>query len=371
VTVTEIGRLIDDIYRAGEDPTLWPVAMAALAAALESPSMVLHMQITGATQIGHVRTAVGVEPSAQEGYDEYYGARNVWTIKGRHRLCEGAVLTGQMVCSDAELEASEYYNDYLRHLGFYHSLAVIPRLGPDGALVLTSLRPRSAGPFSAEAIELMRVLSPHLVRASWLHGHLCDLDRQRSAMADALDHMAVGVVLVDGQERVVFANSAAVRIATRRDGLCLDSKGLSGFGSENATALRQALDAAVGRRIGSTLQLGRASSKPLRVLVAPLTQAGETFGVPHAIAGVFITDPDARLAVDEQRLREFFALTPAEAKLACAIGEGLDLARCAAKLGIGLGTVRTRLKTVFQKTGTHRQAELVQLIACLTLLPLA
>lgn len=58
-------------------------------------------------------------------------------------------------------------------------------------------------------------------------------------------------------------------------------------------------------------------------------------------------------------LRSHFGLTPAEARLALQLVAGETLRSAAAKLGISYETVRTHLKTIFNKTGTCRQAELV------------
>ena len=58
-------------------------------------------------------------------------------------------------------------------------------------------------------------------------------------------------------------------------------------------------------------------------------------------------------------LRRHFGLTPAEAKLALHLAAGETLRSAEAKLGMTYETARTHLKSIFQKTGTCRQAELV------------
>lgn len=62
------------------------------------------------------------------------------------------------------------------------------------------------------------------------------------------------------------------------------------------------------------------------------------------------------------RCREAYGLTEAEAKLAIAIADGTTVAGYAEETGLSQWTVRTQLKTVFQKTGVKRQAELVLLL---------
>jgi DNA-binding CsgD family transcriptional regulator len=61
-------------------------------------------------------------------------------------------------------------------------------------------------------------------------------------------------------------------------------------------------------------------------------------------------------------LAKTFRLTPAEAKLACVIARGASPETAAGELKISRETARNQLKSVFAKTDTHRQSELVALI---------
>jgi len=57
-----------------------------------------------------------------------------------------------------------------------------------------------------------------------------------------------------------------------------------------------------------------------------------------------------------------FRLTPSEAKLACIIARGAPPDIAARELKISRETARNQLKSVFAKTNTHRQSELVALL---------
>jgi DNA-binding CsgD family transcriptional regulator len=61
-------------------------------------------------------------------------------------------------------------------------------------------------------------------------------------------------------------------------------------------------------------------------------------------------------------LAKTFRLTPAEAKLACIIARGASPEIAAGELKISRETARNQLKSVFAKTDTHRQSELVALL---------
>jgi hypothetical protein len=61
-------------------------------------------------------------------------------------------------------------------------------------------------------------------------------------------------------------------------------------------------------------------------------------------------------------LAKTFRFTASEAKLACVIARGVPLQIAARELEIPWETARKRLKSVFAKTYTHRQSELVALL---------
>jgi DNA-binding CsgD family transcriptional regulator len=58
-----------------------------------------------------------------------------------------------------------------------------------------------------------------------------------------------------------------------------------------------------------------------------------------------------------------YQLTPAEMKLCDGLLSGLSLAEIAASRAIAIDTARHQLKTIFAKTGTNRQVELVRLMS--------
>jgi len=66
-------------------------------------------------------------------------------------------------------------------------------------------------------------------------------------------------------------------------------------------------------------------------------------------------------------IRQALGLTERESETAMLLAGGLDLPTIAHRLQLGLGTVRNHLKSIFGKTGTRRQGELVALLGALQL----
>lgn len=66
---------------------------------------------------------------------------------------------------------------------------------------------------------------------------------------------------------------------------------------------------------------------------------------------------------DLATLGAHFGLSPAELRLTAALATGTALREAALRLGISYETARSQLKSVFSKTQTRRQVELVSLLA--------
>ena len=84
------------------------------------------------------------------------------------------------------------------------------------------------------------------------------------------------------------------------------------------------------------------------------------------MALVLIIDPDDEPEPGLALVRRLYRLTEAEAQVALRVMHGANLKQVAEELSISHATVRTHLQHVFDKTGTHRQAELVRLLLALS-----
>ena len=123
-----------------------------------------------------------------------------------------------------------------------------------------------------------------------------------------------------------------------------------------------------GGGLGGEIKVPRDSSRSrLRVTVAPLRAKIPLkdlpwIGVGSPVAIVTVMDPDLARRQREKNLRIRFDLTAAEAAFAGEILKGDGRKAAAQRCGISDGTAKTHLANIFEKTGTHRQAELIRLL---------
>ncbi len=179
----------------------------------------------------------------------------------------------------------------------------------------------------------------------------------------ALEAAGRAVLALDATGRVVVRSpGAAAMLYGRlqiRDGHLAIAEPVAqrGLTALVEAALRQ--DSAPPGPLPPPLVIRRASGRLLHIDVWPVSgPAGGRIAVL-----LLLRETEGESAARDALLRERFRLTPAEVRLALAIADGEGLRSAAERLGIRMSTARAHLKSVFLKTETHRQAEVVALLA--------
>lgn len=185
-----------------------------------------------------------------------------------------------------------------------------------------------------------------------------------------LDFLALGIVLLDRHEGVVFANRAARALTGPDDGLVI-SRTMKAPLARPSRELKRVLSATIeasmaGNDQVSCLALPRPSGcRDLLLLACPLIDGGPLldpdFREGPAIA-VFISDPEHRPHVREEILSGLFDLTPTEAQIALALATGQRPDEVAASFGVSPTTTAFHMRNLFRKTHTSRQADLIALV---------
>ncbi|MEQ5801906.1 helix-turn-helix transcriptional regulator [Halomonas sp. H10-9-1] len=99
----------------------------------------------------------------------------------------------------------------------------------------------------------------------------------------------------------------------------------------------------------------------LLVLICALGQSPESSGEEACVVAL-LSAPSQRPPLPRGVLASLFGLTPTETRIALALLEGLRSEEIAEQMGVSPTTVAFHLRNLFQKTDTHRQADLIALL---------
>ncbi len=230
-------------------------------------------------------------------------------------------------------------------------LGLVAERGVAETVLVYVTRDAPSGGFSrAERADLAR-LAPHF-RHALTGARRRGEDTLIRRAADALmDRAAVGLVVVDGNLRIVKTNPRAEALMEATRDLGVREGRLNG-------AVERALGAARrerGDEAGIAMTLPRSNgARPLELLIVPLDADGDGGAL------VLIGAAEQRPVMMAEILRRLHGLSPAEAELAAGLASGLSLAEFAEETERSIETARKTLKRVFAKTDTGRQGELIQ-----------
>lgn len=352
--VMKFAALLDAIHAAAFVPAEWPRVLESLCERTGSASSTMLVcngrdppgwQTTSRTRIlleGLTRTDVWQR--RERTATHLLGAGDgAWQFHGVEDLMSARRLAGDPV-----------YQAY-REAGLGWQIGTAIPLARGSAMILSFEREVTAGRHDPALLRRLACLRPHLQRAAWMAAE-SGFRRARSAI-DALGALAVPAALLDRGGRIVGANPWMTPrlLATRAGGRVV-------LGDADADARLAAM--LRGRAPACTIAVPARPPLPARVVqLAAVTGAALELFADDLVMLVVSCAQDARWQPKPAWLCALHGLSPAEGRLAAALADGSSLAVAAARCHIRMSTARAYLEAVFRKTGCHRQAELVSLLA--------
>lgn len=367
-----LARLLETLYQAVEDPNVWPSVVRLLCQYLNADSGMIQYYSSAWSTMAFTAT-YGCDSSSTAAYQQYFlhldpvsGAIECPTMP----LGEPAFLPG--LISGPERGGADLYKDEMSTpQDKRRSLGVHLLLDHETGIMIGLQRDRLRQPFALADQSSFHILTPHFRRVIRLWQALCRAGLEASAAAQVLDNLKIAAFFLDREGNIRFANARAE--AEVHSGLLLTLRGrrLHAVQSGCDRILQQLVAGANAPKSGPLPAAGGV------LRLATCDEAGHAvvaFVTPwtHPImvtaplgsgltSAVFVGAPE-RPRLQAAVLASAFGLTGAEARLATRLVETCDLAKAADAAGVTISTARSYLKSIFDKTNTHSQLELVTLI---------
>ncbi|MFM2371121.1 MAG: hypothetical protein RIS85_843 [Pseudomonadota bacterium] len=221
-------------------------------------------------------------------------------------------------------------------------------------------RHNSLPDFTREDRARLQALSAHLRIAVGLFERLQFAGAQHGVFHSTAQGLGLGLIVLDRSHRIVSTNALAESLLDKGEGLRRRGEELAFADPAHQRLIAGMLGGSTGL---TRFRIESDSSGDIVVTARPLD-----LSAIHAGAGalaLFLARPGSETSTDPQALRDLLGLTSAEARLAAILGEGVTLVDAARRLGIAHNTAKVQLRSVFAKTGVHRQTQLVALLASL------
>ncbi|TWG90251.1 DNA-binding CsgD family transcriptional regulator [Mesorhizobium sp. J18] len=362
-----VGEAREVIENAAFDPSSWATVTEVISNVIPDSFAAVFNQDKVSDQF-NLAIMTGMEATDFQSFLEYYGAINPWDRVWAQRP-QGHILVSESEAPLHSFSETEFFRDFYRHLGGFEA-GVGTRLNVGNAddLYVSFHYPISLANRIDDSVAMaMQQLQGHFARAIEINRKFANaIDKSVSAAALINRGEDIGFA-VDFNMRLLDTNPAADLALALGNPICA-SNGVVRLKDENCNKwiIASVRSLLAGRQPLTVKRLYRDETALWQISILPVPEpvsAAKRFVSLRRVVVVLMRNLSISSgAPDNQLLAQSFKLTPAEIRLCLALADGLTLREAAERLAITRETVRDRLKTVFQKTGTNRQSELISLL---------
>ncbi len=225
--------------------------------------------------------------------------------------------------------------------------------------------------YTEQEEKILKRLGVHLRRALQIYRQMTILQEDKKNIYHVLDHFKIGVMLINQDYRLCYANSIVKKVFEKLSLLELDKnnslKTLKNFQEKLNQLIRSALfeNTDSNDEAGGVLALYDENNSSLMLSILPFSETDSQQSQKKAIIFVTQTNQPQHLAKDY--LVQKYKLAKRELDVCNLFLNGLGLEQIAEHMDITYGSIRVYIKNIFAKMGCTSQTELMQLLMGITL----
>ncbi len=365
-------KLASMAYDAGLDERQWTAFLEAFANAVSGCSSLLR-SVDLETNVAGFMSSFGYDPAWKSAYCEHFVKLDYLT-EAISRCPVGEIWSNDRAFHPSDERKKELFNDYLIPQGKRYAMGALLHKNGTQTLLLSAQRSVNSKEWGEKERRLTGALVPHVRRAVNINRKIHSVTAERDYARAALDQLRMGVVLVNRTATPLYVNRAAESMMGKDGGLAICQNRIAVHSPSETSQLHNLIaNAAPGSNrpaVGGDMRISMPFNTDfIFCMVTPISSE-----ISHRLniclgsdcVALFLTRP-AGLQLSPKRLASLYKITPAEARLTARLASLKTIEEASRELGISVNTGRTQLKSVFGKTGTRSQSELVMLLATGTL----
>lgn len=225
------------------------------------------------------------------------------------------------------------------------------------------LSPSTVNGFTVRENALNDLLRSHCERAITLNRRINEAIEERNTMEELLQRLPLGMIVVDGEGRVLTYNHNIDLIMSESNGISIANGELKARLSKDTAKLKRMIQTIANGEEQESKAFNLSDpdgTTPISVLLFPfITRTNTNIARDNRVV-ILVASPELYLEITKESLMSLYNLTAAEARLVSLLVRDKNLEYIAEQFGTSKHTIRSQLKSVYEKTGTHRQAELVR-----------
>lgn len=356
---SKVLTLVDAVYSAASDPSLWPSVACQIQHAIGGHSVNLVLQDTTNSHLDFVFTNGATSADL-----EYY-TREV--VKNDEFIClfdnlrtDTTILTQQLF-EERSLHKMRGYDEYYEKLGYSNFVANQIYRTEDKRGWLTIARSLKDPLYTNEELQIMQSLNPHLQRAILINMQLMEAQKSKNICFDALEHLSVGVIFLSCNGHLVHSNSKAQKYLRNINNIKQNFRVILPDHSANIKLQKAIAETLYSNKVllGRFIPFKEGDHQNM-VICLPWKMNEQSYDwLNNQVGCLLFILPSNRTLGSPDKLMAAFDVSRSESHVLSGIMNGLSTEQLANKLCISQTTVRFHIKNLLRKFSSHNQIEML------------
>lgn len=268
------------------------------------------------------------------------------------------VLSADLV-SDDELLNSRIYREWAAPQGFRDTIMTMLARNQARLAFLGLTRLLTQPRYQEADRQEVALLARHVQRAVLISDLLEQRSVEKDRFAEVIDSIATATLIIGPDCRIAHSNAAGRAMLDRGSPIAATNGVLLLPNPARAALVPKA--EAIALQPETFRIPGPAGEGECVIVVMPLASSRRSRTPAAPQFAVFVQEPNSVAPLASDVWGRLFALTGSELRILQGLIAGSSPAEIADLYGIARSTVKTHLLSLYRKTGTRRQAELVKL----------
>ncbi len=359
-------NFIPKIYDTVLNPDSWEDVLLEFAGFFGAPMATLFLNDLRYSEFTNIAPPQNVDPVILQEFITKYGPDFIAVIPRALQKDVGIWMDSEYLFQKPIDEIDETAFQ-IKHFGLKHRALARLNDTPLWADAITLNFDVNRDGITKEEETIGNLFIPHFAKAVEMKRPFSLLHHRYQAIFSVLDRIKVGLIITNSTGEVVISNSAAEEMLSTGNNLKRNAQNHIQIHPEDFNLmlkdniLQASTPTLSGPRKSILAVPKRDEGLSWIIETQPLSDMGGNISGHFQGAMTFITDPDRKEIISTEGMEQLFQLTSAESEICKLIAQGSKAEDIAEMRNVSLGTVRTQIRALLEKTQTNNQLDLVRL----------
>jgi len=204
----QLSQVIAEIYDTVLDRSLWPAALKKTTTFVQGQASAIYWNDAANNSGDAFFDDGGIAPEYRQLYFEKYVSLNPTLTPRCFTAIEEPAATADLVPYEEFLK-TRFYREWARPQGLVDFVSIFLEKAAAKSAMFGVFRHQRHGIVDEEMRRRMRLIAPHIRRAAMISKVVNLKQNEAASLTEAMDGLRAGVILVDGDGKILHANVAA------------------------------------------------------------------------------------------------------------------------------------------------------------------